>query len=69
MNNHQLEFAKAMQYRYGNILVVENIGFLKEVVTDCAAIASTPSTGKTDRNIHFLSSFRLLVRELSGDKI
>lgn len=67
VNDHQLEFTKAMKDRYGNILVVEDMNDLKEIVQHYTSITATMSAEKTDNNMHFISSFERLVDELCGD--
>jgi len=64
VNDHQVEFSKTIQARYGNILVVENIDDLKNLLQNYDSIIATIHSSPNDNNAHFVSVFGSMVDEL-----
>lgn len=64
VNDHQLEFAKAMAQRQGNIIVIEDIENLKETLLNYDAIVSSMPASLSNNNARFVSAFENMVDEL-----
>ncbi len=64
VNNHQLEFAKEVRSRQGNILVVEDITELKDILLNYADIVNSMTADIKSNNATFNARFRELVDEL-----
>ena len=64
VNNHQLEFAKAVAERQGNIIVVEDVTQLDDLLVNYdQVVASMPSEMKSN-NAKFCEAFGMLVQEI-----
>lgn len=64
VNDHQVEFAKAVEERQGNIIVVEQIGELGQTIRDYESIISKMSAGLKSNNSLFNEKFKKIVNEL-----
>lgn len=68
VNNHQLEFCKAVSKRMGTIVVVEDIEKLKDVILDYDSIISSISSDIQTNNRKFNENFAKVVDDLFKDK-
>ena len=64
VNDHQVEFAKAVAERQKNILVVEEIEDLKDVILSYEIITESMSGGLNSNNKIFNENFEKLVENL-----
>lgn len=64
VNDHQVEFARAMEQRQGNILVVENVEQLKDMLLNYEAIVGAIPAVINNNNARFVSAFETMVDEL-----
>lgn len=64
VNNHQVEFAKAVEERMGTIKVVENIEELGNVIDKYGEIINSMNNGLTSNNEQFCRDFEAVVEEL-----
>lgn len=64
VNDHQVEFSKAIQERHGNLLVVKNINTLKETIMNYDSIIATMPVSSNGNNTNFVSAFENMVSEL-----
>jgi UDP-N-acetylglucosamine transferase subunit ALG13 len=64
VNNHQVEFCKAVKERYNNIIVVEDISKLGNVITNYDQIVSGMKAGVLSHNQKFCNEFEKIVNEL-----
>lgn len=64
VNDHQLEFVRAMERRQGNILVVEDIGQLKNTLLNYETIVQSMPVILHSNNEQFVSAFGSIVDEL-----
>jgi len=68
VNNHQLDFCKAVEKRYGNIIVVDNADDLGRIITDYDQIVSGMHAELISNNQKFCAEFEKLADQLVGDK-
>lgn len=69
VNDHQVEFTKAVAERQGNIIVVDDIRLLRKVIADYESIVSAMPTEMKSNNAKFNRSFERIVNNLfSGRK-
>lgn len=66
VNDHQLEFSKAVQERQKNIIVVENIEEIEKIITEYNNIIECMSKEVESNNILFNDKFRKIVDNLFG---
>lgn len=68
VNNHQMEFCKAVEKRMGTIIVIEDIDDLKNAIKEYDNIIS--STGKKVRsnNLNFCIQFEKIVHDILESK-
>ncbi|MCQ2519092.1 MAG: multidrug MFS transporter [Lachnospiraceae bacterium] len=67
VNDHQVQFCTAVEEKYGNIILVEDISKLKETIQNYAEIVSL-RTGKFEsNNASFNSRFEEIVSKLIGE--
>lgn len=66
VNDHQLEFCRAVAERYGNIIVVENEAELREAVKNYETVVETMPGGLESNNGRFNEELRKMVGELLG---
>ena len=64
VNDHQVEFSRAVAQRRNNILVVEDIETLGQVISDYDALVSQLSMGQYENNANFCKEFGALVEKL-----
>lgn len=64
VNDHQLEFCRAVEKRIGNIIVVENIENLKIVISEYEERKENMGTFPGGNNRKFNEGLELLVREI-----
>ncbi len=64
VNNHQVEFTKAVKERYGNIIPVYNITELADVIVRYDSIISSMPAGIMSNNGAFNKQVELLVKGL-----
>ena len=64
VNDHQVEFTRAMEQRQGNILVVENVEQLKDTLLNYERIVSSMPAALSNNNDRFVSAFETMVDEL-----
>ena len=63
VNDHQLEFAKAVEERMGNIIVVEEIEELREKINDFSNVENNIDFYKAN-NSFFINQFKNMVNDL-----
>lgn len=68
VNNHQLEFCRAIAQRSGNIIVIEDIRDLKKVIRNYDTIVSSMPVSHISNNARFNESFEAVVDELFREK-
>lgn len=64
VNDHQVEFSRAVAQRRNNILVVEDIETLGQVISDYDALVAQLSMGQYENNGNFCKEFGALVEKL-----
>lgn len=64
VNDHQLEFCKAVEERFGNIIVTENEKQLKTAITNYADFVSSKTNGITSNNSKFVKDFEREINEM-----
>ena len=64
VNDHQLLFALEVEKRQKNILVVEDVAYLKDSINNYEANVSQLNSGLTSNNAKFIDGFRALVSEI-----
>lgn len=64
VNNHQVDFAKAVAERIGNIIPVYEISELKKVITDYDNIVAKMPTGMKSNNDKFNAELEKIVKEI-----
>ena len=64
VNDHQLEFAKAVEERQKNIVVIENIEDLKDVIINYEKITSNIAGGLNSNNLTFNKEFESLIDDI-----
>lgn len=64
VNNHQVEFSKAVAERQGNIIVVENIDDLKETILSYDDIVKSMPAEMKSNNAKFNSEFEKIVTNI-----
>lgn len=64
VNDHQLEFARAVAQRQGNIIVVEEIEKLKDVLSDYELVTGTMNCGLNSNNPVFCKKISALIEEM-----
>lgn len=64
INDHQLEFCRAVQNRYNNIILIENIDDLKDAIVNYDEIAATKKAAGFDNNAMFCEGLQRIVDEL-----
>ena len=64
VNDHQLEFAKEVQQRQGNMFVVEDIADLKDILLGYEALIEAMPAEHKSNNARFNEQFTAIVDEL-----
>lgn len=68
VNDHQVEFCKAVSERQKNIIVVEDISDLKDTLINYHAIVDSMTTGLKSNNSKFNEEFERLVNDLIKER-
>lgn len=68
VNNHQVDFSKAVAERQGNIIVVEEMEQLEHTILNYDAIVQAMPAGLKSNNEKFNMEFSVLVDELFGER-
>lgn len=64
VNNHQVEFSKAVAERQGNIIVVENIDDLKKIILNYKNIIKSMPAEMKSNNARFNSELEKIVEDV-----
>ena len=64
VNDHQVEFCRAMAERQRNIIVVEEIQSLREVIAKYDSVVMRVDAKQNNNNIKFIKEFESTVEEL-----
>lgn len=64
VNDHQVEFARAMEQRVGNILVVEDIEQVKDMLLNYETIVQAMPAALNSHNARFAADFERIVGQL-----
>lgn len=64
VNDHQVNFSKAVAERQGNIIVVEDVETLGDILNDYPAVIKSMSTGLKSNNVVFNQKLEQIVQEL-----
>lgn len=67
VNDHQVNFARAITQRQGNILVVENIDDLEDMLVHYEAHVQTMNSAMGNNNANFVKGLTQIVDELFGE--
>lgn len=68
VNDHQLEFCRAVDEKYGNIILVEDVEELGTVLENYDELASKRKNNMTSNNHKFIKRFEEIVDELMEEK-
>ena len=64
VNDHQLEFCKAVEERMGNIIVVEDISNLSDIIDNYESLCKDKTLDSSNHNKVFNEQLEEIVREL-----
>ena len=64
VNDHQLDFCKAVEERFGNIVVAENDEELKSAIVNYNAYVSTKTRGISSNNSKFINDFEREINDM-----
>lgn len=64
VNDHQVEFAKAVAERQGNIIVIEDVSKLSDALENYEAICANKKNGVKSNNKKFNTSLEKIVEEM-----
>ncbi len=64
VNNHQVEFARAVAERQGNIIAVEKIEDLKDIILNYNSIVKSMNASHTSNNLRFNQKLSEIVDEM-----
>ncbi|MGY3724764.1 UDP-N-acetylglucosamine transferase subunit ALG13 [Granulicatella balaenopterae] len=64
VNDHQLEFAKAVEERQGNIIVIDNVKELKDIVINYDSIIQTMPSAMNSNNQLFNRKFEDIINNI-----
>lgn len=64
VNDHQVEFCRAMAEQQRNIVIVEDICELRDAIANYGSIALGLNMGKNNNNTRFVNEFESTVEEL-----
>lgn len=67
VNDHQVNFARAITQRQGNILVVENIDDLEDMLVNYEAHVQMMNSAMGNNNANFVKGLTQIVDELFGE--
>lgn len=68
VNDHQVDFCRAVAQRQGNIILAEDLETLKNAIVHYDEITAGMSAGQSSNNAKFNEAFGELVDELLGGK-
>ena len=68
VNDHQLEFCKAVEERFGNIIVAENDEQIKTAIVDYVEIVPSKTNGITSNNSKFVKDLEREISEMFKEK-
>lgn len=68
VNDHQVEFVKAVNDRYNNLIVVEDEKKINEILQNYQRIVKEMSIAKLDNNKAFNKKFKEIANVLVGEK-
>lgn len=68
VNDHQVDFCKAVAERQGNIITVEDINALQDIIQNYETIVSSMPAGLQSNNAKFNAEFEKLVMELVNER-
>ena len=68
VNDHQLEFCKAVEERFGNIIVAENDEQLRDAIVNYDDIVSSKTNGITSNNSKFVNDLEREISEMFKEK-
>lgn len=69
VNDHQVEFARAMSERMGNIIVIENVEDLREALESYKSIVAAMPASVNNNNARFMAGFENMLDELFEVKV
>lgn len=64
VNDHQVEFSRAVAERQGSIIIVEEMDLLSDVIENYDLIVSEMKVNQSSNNSSFNDEFEKIVREL-----
>lgn len=67
VNDHQVFFAKAVNERYGNLIVVEDVDTLGDVIRDYDKIAKGMQGSQLNNNAKFCAAIEKMAEKLVGE--
>ncbi len=68
VNDHQVDFSKAVAERQGNIIVVENIDSLQDTILNYESIVTAMPVGLKSNNTAFNEKLETIVNELFQER-
>ena len=68
VNNHQLDFSNAVNERYGNLIVVEDVDNLGDIINRYDEIVRNMKASVLSNNAKFCDQFEKIANELVGGK-
>ena len=68
VNDHQLEFCKAVEERFGNIIVAENEEQLRNAIVNYSDVVSSKTNGITSNNNRFVKDLEREISEIFKEK-
>lgn len=68
VNDHQVDFCRAVSQRQGNIILAEDMETLENAILNYDDIVATMSAGQSSNNAAFNRAFGELVKDLLGEK-
>ena len=68
VNNHQVEFSRAVSERMGTIIVIEEIEELGEIIGEYDNVVDTMKKGINSNNNRFCIEFEMIVNEITKGK-
>ena len=67
VNDHQLDFALAVNERYKNLIVVENVDDLDEIISNYDNLVKNMSASALNNNARFNKKFERIIDKLLND--
>lgn len=66
VNDHQIQFCKAVEEKYGNLILIDDVEELKSAITDYSVIVETRRKTFESNNAAFIEQFKGIVSDLMG---